>query len=453
MARKCQHRLPLLFLAVLLAALVFLWKSGENNVKIKYEKSGAVLDNPFMGFAANADYVEAAEQTRMVYVDITWREWEPERGVYAYEQVASDNHLERWISEGKQIVLRFVCDIPGPSDHLDIPDWLYEETGGDGTHYVGGLGMGYSPNYENAQLIRYHGETVAALGDYFQGSGALAYVELGSLGHWGEWHVSGDGRLAMPGDGTAADYVQPYVEAFPQAKILMRRPYAIGKENSFGIYNDMTGAAEDTAEWLDWIAEGDTHAVPSVTANAAMWERAPVGGEFTSSIPMETMLGDGLQDTLELIRSSHMSFLGPKCPTVGYENYQEAIDAVKGQLGYRFYVPQMQLKKSLFAKNATFRVTVENLGNAPFYFQWPLKLYVEDAQGQILLQQELLQDIGEIKDGDRRQIETAIAGEILEQAACIRVGIANPATGEPEILFAQKEAVSTKVTLDLNKKI
>ncbi|MDD3339449.1 MAG: DUF4832 domain-containing protein [Lachnospiraceae bacterium] len=453
MARKCLRWLPLLLLAVLLAVFVFLWKSGENKVKIKYEKSEAVLDNPFTGFAANADYVEAAEQTQMVYVDITWREWEPERGAYDYEKVASHNHLERWMSEGKQIVLRFVCDIPGSSDHLDIPDWLYEETGGDGTHYVGRLGMGYSPNYENTQIIQYHREAVAALGDYFAESGALAYVEMGSLGHWGEWHVSGDTWLAMPGDETAAEYVQPYVEAFPQAKILMRRPYAIGKANNFGVYNDMTGAAEDTTEWLNWIAEGDTFAVPSVTADAAMWERAPVGGEFTSSIPMETMLGDGLRETLELIRSSHMSFLGPKCPTVGYENYQEAIDAVKCQLGYRFYISEMELKKSLFGKNNTFRVTVENVGNAPFYFQWPLKLYVEDAQGEILLQQDLLQDIGEIKDGDRRQIDTAIAGDILEEAACIRVGITNPATGEPEILFAQNKAVSTTVDLDLNKKI
>ena len=57
----------------------------------------------------------------------------------------------------------------------------------------------------------------------------------------------------------------------------------------------------------------------------AFWQSAPVGGEFTSSIPMKTMLRSQLSQTVELVQQSHMSFLGPK---VAEETYRGGYNAV-----------------------------------------------------------------------------------------------------------------------------
>ena len=71
----------------------------------------------------------------MLYMDITWAELEPEEGEYDWESIEKENQLSRWRKEGKHIVLRFVCDVPGKEKHMDIPKWLYEKTDHAGTWY------------------------------------------------------------------------------------------------------------------------------------------------------------------------------------------------------------------------------------------------------------------------------------------------------------------------------
>lgn len=123
-------------------------------------------------------------------MDITWAELEPEEGIYDWTSIEQENQLARWQQEGKHLILRFVCDIPGEERHMDIPKWLYEKTGEAGTWYDGEYGKGFAPDYNNAELIACHAKAVEALGTHFGTDGLVAYVELGSLGHWGEWHVN-----------------------------------------------------------------------------------------------------------------------------------------------------------------------------------------------------------------------------------------------------------------------
>lgn len=153
-------------------------------------------------------------------------------------------------NQGINLVLRFVCDIPGNSSHLDIPDWLYNKTQ-DGSWYSTSYGKGYSPNYSNAVFLAAHHRAVAALTDHFD-DGFASYVELGGLGHWGEWHIkSGEGLVPMPNETIRDQYVQDYLEAFHTAKLLMRRPFRVAAQASLGLYNDMVGHSAGTKEWLD----------------------------------------------------------------------------------------------------------------------------------------------------------------------------------------------------------
>ena len=48
------------------------------------------------------------------------------------------------------------------------------------------------------------------------------------------------------------------------------------------------------------------------------WKKAPVGGEFTSSLSMEEMLEASLSQTVEMIRESHTTFLGPNAANPGF---------------------------------------------------------------------------------------------------------------------------------------
>ena len=139
---------------------------------------------------------------------------------------------------------------------MDIPDWLYDRTG-DGVFYDTSYGQGYAPDYSNAYLRERHRLALEALADYFGGDAFVAYIELGSLGHWGEWHTNTDeGLPPLPDAGICQEYVSDYQEYFPEGRLLMRRNYTMAAEGGMGLYNDMTGSPEATREWLGWLREG-----------------------------------------------------------------------------------------------------------------------------------------------------------------------------------------------------
>ena len=126
------------------AALIWedaMWMMSDKSIN-RFSVTDQAIKNPLMGFAAAATSRSNVSDNSLVYVDITFRELEPEEGVYAFGQIEEDNHLEQWRREGKHVVLRFICDSPEDKDHIDIPDWLYERIKGDGDRYDVSYGKG-----------------------------------------------------------------------------------------------------------------------------------------------------------------------------------------------------------------------------------------------------------------------------------------------------------------------
>lgn len=403
---------------------------------IEYRATEEVFANPLMGYAPSANSKSRYPDSSLVYVDITWRELEPEEGIYNWEQIMEDNYLTQWQSQGKHIVLRFVCDIPSEERHMDIPDWLYERTGKDGMWYETSYGKGYAPNYNNQILIRCHARVVAAMGEYLGQDGFVRYVELGSLGHWGEWHVKSDSGLpGMPFAAVRAQYVEPYEAAFPNARLLMRRPFAEAPENC-GVYNDMVGEPESTAEWLSWIQEGgaygQTGEEQGLKAIPEVWNVAPVGGEFTSSINMETMLKTMRNQTINLLKESHMTFVGPKIPPTDDDGKMDPRDEqLLYHVGYRYLVKSMQISRS--RRETVLSLLWTNEGVAPIYWPWKTCLYLERLDGN-RERVELDINLMELTQGKEAVANITIPVSRLEKTyRRIMVGIENSETGEPSV--------------------
>ena len=139
-------------------------------------------ENPLIGYAPWANNESVASQSSLVYMDLTWAEWEPEEGKFDIKGFEERYQIPRWRREGKHAVLRFVCDRPEDEAHMDIPQWLYERTA-DGVFYDMEYGKGYAPDYENSEFIDAHEKALTALAEYCNRDTFVAYVELGSLGH------------------------------------------------------------------------------------------------------------------------------------------------------------------------------------------------------------------------------------------------------------------------------
>lgn len=144
---------------------------------------------------------------------------------------------------------------------------------------------------------------------------------------------------------------------------MARRPFTETAGLGLGLYNDMTGDFDSTIEWLDWIENGGIYSQPveeeKLSAQPDIWESAPIGGEFTSSLSWEDMLVNNLDRTIKLLQCSHTTFIGPKCPVRGeITEYKEGVDEVLKNIGYRYRVSSSTLsyisRKSLY----TFRLNL-----------------------------------------------------------------------------------------------
>ena len=133
--KKILAAMLLILIVILAAGAGYQWWSSGNGNKKQFQKSQEIFGNPLMGYAPSAWYENVSEDISLLYMDITWAELEPEEGVYAWDSIEEENQINRWKKEGKHLILRFVCDIPGDEKHMDIPRWLYEKTGEDGTWY------------------------------------------------------------------------------------------------------------------------------------------------------------------------------------------------------------------------------------------------------------------------------------------------------------------------------
>ena len=107
-------------------------KVKVKNQLIKFNPISGPILNPLMGLSPWASVKEIKQPHTLVYADLTWRDFEPQEGVFDFTAFEKKQQLDRWRGEGKRVVFRFVADVPGKDSHMDIPDWLFEKISGNG---------------------------------------------------------------------------------------------------------------------------------------------------------------------------------------------------------------------------------------------------------------------------------------------------------------------------------
>ena len=339
---------------------------------------------------------------------------------------------------------------------MDIPDWLLERINADGDYYDNEYGKGFSPNYANPVLISYHQKAIEALGQRYGGDDFFAYIELGSLGHWGEWHIRTNTNIRLiPSEAIRNQYVMHYLSAFPHTHLLMRRPFAIAATHNLGLYNDMSGDYNATRTWLDWIASGGEYSqTGESTALSPMpndWQVAPIGGEQASNITKETFYLDKLDQTLELLRASHTTFIGPggpyDIPSGG--PLQAGIDSIQATIGYHLFIEQIIMPRQVnLGRQLHLQLVFNNTGIAPMYYEWPVDIFLIGEDGGILLQDRLDLDVRNLLPGEGVTIKHKFSLDKLGNGNySIGVAILDPRTGQPAVSFAMANSRNDRIQL------
>lgn len=397
-----------------------------------------VLPNPFKGFlteAAEFDASTALPQT-LFYADVTWRQLEPSRGSFAWEELERDwaPHL----ALGRRVGFRFKMADPWVAPDDDVPDWLVALGVAMRSYEIDG-GRGRVPDWDDPVLLAEHDRVITALGQKYDGDPRVAWVDVGSYGIWGEWHVGGDDRLAAT-QASRRRILDAYLSAFPMTKLVIPfdDPFATATlaARGHGVRNDCLGHPDKNAYYLESLE------AISPGLNDAIYLSGLVTGEFCGS---EAGALEGtttyFDETLAFVKKAHWSSIGPAGGSLLKPvdaRQRERCEALHKALGYRLRITSLTHTAGVRpGGNLHVSATVSNDGSAPFYFPWPVELTLRDDAGRTVFATELPWDVRSWLPGTHTEAASVrLPGSLAPGRLSLALAILDPVTREPAVHLA-----------------
>jgi hypothetical protein len=483
-----------------------------------------VYNNPYKGWTAWAnvsanDIPNIGYDFNLTYFPVTWDDIETVKGVFDWSYVDDKYQLEYWKENGVRVNFRFVMDTPEPltgskrkvtygevvdkafiaknnltengvvterkikelfatgNYRADIPAWLVADLCNEvlagkyenaGTFYnwpsadvLGGAG--FSPNYYSEMLIDRHDKMIEAFAAKFDDGSITGFAQVGSLGHWGEFHTWPEagsfteynfGSGEFPDPETAGLYAKAYTDHFKTVKIGIRYPYPFAAKNGFGLFNDMFGDPEGTDMFLGAIENGNTNNMinpkPTDVADSRMpdfWKTNYSGGEFSHGDVLRAVDDDSIMDTISFIKDSHTSWLGPCSPCDLLDGdfdaytYEANIHYLQRIMGYRLSVKSASYTPSVAAGGKLkVRLNWRNTGVAPFYYSWPVEVSLLDVNGNVAARAVTKDDIRKWMPGDSISMSASVAipDDLANGVYTVAVAILDPDTMKPAVHLAME---------------
>ena len=179
---------------------------ANNDIYIKTpENPELITKNPGKGWirygvtnsSETPEYSEKAlYYSKTGYMRYNWADIEPKRGVFNWEPI--DSAIEYWDSKGIQFAFRIMTTSTGSSGDIE-PQWIYDEgvpyeEGIGGSTYLDVSDTTRVPYYNHPKYMELYKELITAMAERYDGDPRIAYIDIGSYGNWGEFHV-----LSVPG--------------------------------------------------------------------------------------------------------------------------------------------------------------------------------------------------------------------------------------------------------------
>jgi hypothetical protein len=395
------------------------------------------LDNPLKGWCTYTDAGPIRQPYSMVYRYVSWRELEPREGDYRFAEWEK-RAWEEEASRGRHVVFRVYVDYP--SQPSGLPEWLRAK--GVGVTRYTDEGGGESPDYAYPALVAGMERLIAALGARYDRNPRVAFVQIGLLGFWGEWHTYPRENLFAP-EATQRRVIDAYRAAFPNKKLMARyaRGYP-GRQPWLGYHDDFF--PDDTGDEQDWYF---LHGIRAA-GRSENWRRAAIGGEMIPQAGNNALkwIGTdaGFARTLAMTEAAHFSWVGPYSPALEAPpspEYTRRCERLVRRMGYQFRLKTLRHPASV-RRGDPLPLVLEgvNEGVAPFYYPWPVEAALLDAAGKVVARSPLAKtDVRTWQPGPFTLRDTARFPATLPTGRYrFALGIADSWTGRPAVRFANK---------------
>lgn len=364
-----------------------------------------VLFNPGMGLYLQYPPMDAKpdewfmQLCDIAYYRLDWSEVNPEDGVYKFEEYFGPK-FDFWVKQqGKRVAFRVMCQSMHSRGQV-TPQWVFDR-GVPGVKHIGLNGKEQTdPVFWDERYLDVQCGFIRKLGEYLDGKQGLEFVDIGSIGEWGEMHLARWTSQQLNETGyTEAKYVAAYrrvidehVKAFPHTRIFLNvggqshltiNDYAAIKGVNFrqdGL--NPQGASYDVGEWLY-----KPYSRRGVICNF----------EFHSGYQEMLQKNWDVKTTIEKGLSAPISYLNTNLfGGGGYRQAppeaQELLRDAGRRLGCRFvltsvqHLPQLRLYATQPSRVPIIS-TWRNDGVAPCYGSYALRWSLVNAEGKAVAEQ------------------------------------------------------------------
>ena len=358
-------------------------------IVVRPEITDEILANPGMGWETfnrtrkQADNLPPWIPSTVNYSRWGWKVLEPRPGELAtglLDKALKDSH-----EAGQKLAFRVMCCSPDKG-RLYHPDWLEAVGGRILIADRRGVAPLPIPDFDDPVVLARHLDFIKRLGARYDGHPDLDHVDLGSIGWWGEWHLSGSTTAKLPRDDVRRKVVDAYLAAFRKTPLVM---LLNGKE--FTTYATERGAGwrADSMGDLGSFSPKWSHMRDGYplwfreTKVSEVWKTAPIAFEPPNAVAEFFEKGWSARWIFNYALALHGSYFNGKSAKLpGDEAFQKELQRFVRRLGYRLVL--LELKHPAEAKAGTtldISMKWQNVGSAPCYQPYRVACQLTGTRG------------------------------------------------------------------------
>lgn len=346
-------------------------------------ETNEVFANPGMGWQtfhtfADEDKNLAGLPSASAYFRFYWREIEPRDGAIDFARF--DELLAHARRAGQKLAFRIMCT--GSGEYADVPTWLKEQ-GCKGVEFEYGGKRHWVPDFTDPLFTRTHTRLIQELGRRYDGHPDMDLLDIGSVGLWGEWHMSGTEAVEthkpvpLPAPETLHAIIDTWRHAFPKtSKVLL-----IGSDAGMPrAANDGYGWRADCLGDMGGFSKTWNHMENyylqqlDKTGATNVWRTAPVAFETCWDMRKWKQEGWDIPAIFDYALRLHASYVNNKSAPIP-DGARPHVENLLRKLGYRLVLRTVQHEPAIRA-GSSLHVAIdwENIGVAPPYRDYVLAL-------------------------------------------------------------------------------
>ena len=450
-----RKKRPFALFVILAAAIIPAFQSGcsrPEKVVVEPVEIHDVLVNPGMGFTTfysfNGDEINANHpECSIAYFRWYWDVLEPEEGKIDFAMIDSILDLAR--VHGQKLAFRVMSQNghedadKAVDDRMEVPRW-YRRSGTPGFYYPDGVR--WMPDYDSEVFFEKHGRLIRALGERYDGHPGIDHVDIGSIGHWGEWHTEGLDYKHMPGLENQFRMVDIYLESFSNTPLVMQvdaheaLKYAVSKGT--GVRADCVGDMTEN-RFFEKDGTPTNHMLiryPRAFGLEGMsdaWKTAPIVFETCGNFQWWYDEGWDVDFIFSQALDWHMSALNNKSFPIPDE-WRPRVNELQKKMGYRFVLKRLEhLSWVRAGEKMLLQMQWENKGVAPCYLKHPVAVELRNPRsGTSKIFDTDIDITGWLPGVHRVEVEIEPPDDMPAGTYEIRLAFLDPYTRKPRIKLA-----------------